>query len=66
MFSVGESVTPLHEWSRARRVSRNALICGLVSNGQKRRPSQPRHVSFRQLRTLIRASIRWSNPSSSA
>jgi hypothetical protein len=29
--------------------------------GQKRRPSQPRRVSFRQLRTLVRASIRWSS-----
>jgi hypothetical protein len=29
--------------------------------GQKRRPSQPRHVSFRRLRTLVRASIRWSS-----
>src|SRR5271166_1146505 len=24
-------------------------------------PSQPRHVSFRRLRTLVRASIRWSS-----
>jgi Sel1 repeat len=28
--------------------------------GQKPRPSQPRHVSFHPLRTLDRASIRWS------
>jgi hypothetical protein len=29
--------------------------------GQKPHPSQPRHVSFRRLRTLDRASIRWSS-----
>jgi hypothetical protein len=36
--------------------------CGpLISEmGQKPRPSQPRHVSFRRQRTLDRASIRWS------
>jgi hypothetical protein len=30
------------------------------ATGQKPRPSQPRHVSFHRLRTLVRASIRWS------
>jgi hypothetical protein len=29
--------------------------------GQKQRPSQPRHVSFHRLRTLVHASIRWSS-----
>jgi hypothetical protein len=32
----------------------------MTSSGQKRRPSQPHHVSFRRLRTWVRASIRWS------
>jgi hypothetical protein len=29
--------------------------------GQKQRPSQPRHVSFRRLRTLVHENIRWSS-----
>src|ERR1700730_4198155 len=41
-------------------------LAGLISDffnsiGQKRRPGQPRHVSFGRLRTLGRASIRWSS-----
>jgi hypothetical protein len=42
------------------------LRCGISTRlmslvGQKPRPSQPRHVSFRRLRTLVRANIRWSS-----
>jgi hypothetical protein len=33
----------------------------MTAAGQKRRSSQPRHVSFRRQRTLVRASIRWSS-----
>jgi hypothetical protein len=44
---------------------RASLRCGISlwpwSGGQKPRPSQPHHVSFRRQRTLGRASIRWSS-----
>jgi hypothetical protein len=40
-----------------------SVCCGAAKSGlgQKPRPSRPRHVSFRRLRTLVRASIRWSS-----